>query len=49
MSYDYQVDLDYKAYTLNRFVFNEDGKVSELANLTEDRFILEQTGFKISR
>lgn len=46
---DYQVDLDYKAYTLNRFVFNEDGKVSELANLTEDRFILEQTGFKISR
>lgn len=46
---DYQVDLDYKAYTLNRFVFNENGKVSELANLTEDRFILEQTGFKISR
>jgi len=46
---DYQVNLDYKAYTLNRFVFDENGKVKEMANLSEDRFILEQTGFKISR
>ena len=46
---DYHVNLDYKAYTLNRFVFDENGKVKEMANLSEDRFILEQTGFKISR
>jgi|TARA_B100001245_G_scaffold18565_1_gene12228 hypothetical protein len=46
---DYQVDLDYNAYTLHRLMFNEDGKVIEIANLSEDRFILEQTGFKITR
>ena len=46
---DYQVDLDYNAYTLHRLMFNEGGKVIEIANLSEDRFVLEQTGFKITR
>ena len=46
---DYQVDLDYNAYTVHRLMFNEDGKVIEIANLSEDRFVLEQTGFKITR
>jgi len=46
---DYQVDLDYNAYTVTRFMFNDNDRVVEVANLTEGRFILEQTGFKISR
>jgi hypothetical protein len=46
---DYQVDLDYNAYTVHRLMFNEGGKVIEIANLSEDRFVLEQTGFKITR
>jgi len=43
------VDLDFMAYTITRFMFNEDGKVVEVANLTEDRFVLEQTGYSITR
>ena len=43
------VDLDFMAYTVTRFMFNEDGKVVEVANLTEDRFVLEQTGYSITR
>ena len=46
---DNMVDLDFMAYTLTRFMFNEDGKVVEVANLTEDRFVLEQTGYSITR
>ena len=30
-------------------MFNDNDKVVEAANLTEGRFILEQTGFEISR
>ena len=30
-------------------MFNDDGKVIEIANLSEDRFVLEQTGFTITR
>ncbi|MED6343444.1 MAG: hypothetical protein VX658_03700, partial [Pseudomonadota bacterium] len=40
---DDMVDLDFMAYTVTRFMFNENGKVVEVANLTEDRFVLEQT------
>ena len=46
---DDMVDLDFMAYTVTRFMFNEDGKVIEVANLTEDRFVLEQTGYTITR
>ena len=46
---DYQVDLNYNAYTVTRLMFNDNDKVVEAANLTEGRFILEQTGFEISR
>ena len=28
---------------------NKDGEVIEIANLSEDRFVLEQTGFNITR
>ena len=45
----YNVDLDYNVYTVNRFMFNDDGEVIEIANLSEDRFVLEQTGFNITR
>tara|TARA_B110000014_G_scaffold264384_1_gene265484 strand:+ start:1298 stop:2071 length:774 start_codon:yes stop_codon:yes gene_type:complete len=41
--------LPYKAYKVTRFVFNENGMVSEFGALTEDRFILEQQGYTISR
>ena len=46
---DDMVDLDFMAYTVTRFMFNEKGKVVEVANLTEDRFVLEQTGYTITR
>ena len=46
---DNMVDLDYMAYTVTRFMFNQEGKVIEVANLTEDRFVLEQTGYTITR
>ncbi|HJM59039.1 MAG TPA: hypothetical protein QGG52_00785, partial [SAR86 cluster bacterium] len=41
--------LPFEAYTLTRFTFNESGKVGSIRNLSEDRFILEQQGFNISR
>ena len=41
--------LPYKAYTMTRFVFNESGKVSQIRSLSEDRFVLEQQGYTISR
>ena len=41
--------LPYEAYTVTRFVFNEDVKVERIANLSEDRFVLEQQGYNISR
>jgi hypothetical protein len=37
------------AYTVTRFMFNDFCKVVEVANLTEDRFVLEQTGYTITR
>ena len=46
---DNMVDLDYMAYTVTRFMFNQEGKIIEVANLTEDRFVLEQPGYTITR
>ncbi len=36
-------------HTVTRFGFNDMGKVSVISNLSEDRFVLEQTGWTISR
>ena len=41
--------LPYEAYTVTRFVFNEEGLVERIGNLSEDRFVLEQQGYTISR
>ena len=41
--------LPFEAHQVTRMVFNESGKVTAIANLTEDRFVLEQTGYTISR
>lgn len=37
------------AYTVTRFMFNDGGKVSWIGNLSEDRFVLEQQGWSITR
>lgn len=37
------------AYTITRFMFDDDGKVAWVGNLSEDRFVLEQQGWNISR
>ena len=37
------------AYTVTRFMFNDDGKVAWVGNLSEDRFVLEQQGYSITR
>ena len=42
-------DLPYEAYTVTRFGFNDEGQVERIANLSEDRFVLEQQGYEISR
>ena len=41
--------LPYEAYGITRFTFNEEGKIQAYGSLGEDRFILEQQGYKISR
>ncbi len=41
--------LSARAYTATRFLFNEDGEVTWIANLSEDRFVLEQQGYSITR
>ena len=38
-----------ETHVVTRFQFNDDGKVAAIANMREDRFILEQRGFTISR
>jgi len=37
------------AYTVTRFMFNENGQIAWVGNLSEDRFVLEQQGWKITR
>jgi hypothetical protein len=41
--------LPYEAFTVTRFIFNEEGQVELIGNLSEDRFVLEQQGYTISR
>ena len=41
--------LPFEAVSLTRFTFNDSGKVKSIRNLSEDRFVLEQQGFTISR
>jgi len=41
--------LPFEAYTVTRFTFNEEGLVERIGNLSEDRFVLEQQGYTISR
>ena len=41
--------LSASAYTATRFMFNDEGKVIWVANLSEDRFVLEQQGYSITR
>ena len=46
---DDKVDLPFEAHIVTRFFFNDAGQVEAIANLSEDRFVLEQTGYSISR
>ena len=46
---DTVVDLPFEQHVVTRFVFNEEGKVQGIGSLSEDRFVLEQTGYNISR
>ena len=46
---DTVVDLPFEQHVVTRFVFNEEGKVQAVGKLSEDRFVLEQTGYNISR
>jgi hypothetical protein len=39
----------FKQRDVTRFEFNEAGQVSQLWGLGEDRFVLEQLGYTISR
>jgi C-terminal processing protease CtpA/Prc len=41
--------LEVEAYTLTRFEFNEEGKVVNVGNMTENELILRQTGWSITR
>lgn len=41
--------IEYTERVMNRFVFDEDGKVAWLGGLGESRFVLEQQGYTISR
>jgi hypothetical protein len=41
--------LSFEAVSMHRFTFNDAGKVASIRNLSEDRFVLEQQGFTISR
>ena len=44
-----ETGLSASAYTATRFMFNDEGKVTWIANLSEDRFVLEQQGYSITR
>jgi hypothetical protein len=38
-----------ETHVVTRFVFNESGQVEGVGNIREDRFILEQQGYSITR
>lgn len=44
-----ETGIEYTERVVNRFVFNDDGKVAWLGSLGESRFVLEQQGYTISR
>lgn len=46
---DDQNGMAYEAYYISRFEFNDKGQVLSTRGMGEDRFVLEQTGFSISR
>ena len=46
---DSQNGMSYEAYYISRLEFNDKGQVLNTRGLGEDRFVLEQTGFSISR
>jgi len=46
---DVQVDLPFETHVVTRFLFNDAGQVQGVGRLSEDRFVLEQTGYTISR
>ena len=41
--------IQFTAMGVTRFEFNDEGKISRAWNLNEERFVLEQLGFNISR
>tara|TARA_E500000178_G_scaffold343114_1_gene389398 strand:- start:83 stop:823 length:741 start_codon:yes stop_codon:yes gene_type:complete len=49
MNTDDTTGLPVETHVVTRFLFNDDGKVAAIANLREDRFMLEQSGFSITR
>lgn len=44
-----ETGIEYTGITVNRFEFNEEGQIVWGSGLGEDRFILEQLGYSISR
>ncbi|NNE36037.1 MAG: hypothetical protein HKN13_12415, partial [Rhodothermales bacterium] len=44
-----ETGIKFKQRDVTRFEFNEAGQVSRLWGLGEDRFVLEQLGYTISR
>ena len=46
---DSQNGMPFEAYYISRLEFNDKGEVLNTRGLGEDRFVLEQTGFTISR
>lgn len=41
--------LPFESHQVTRMMFNDAGQVQAIANLSEDRFVLEQMGYTISR
>ncbi|MDA0892463.1 MAG: hypothetical protein O3C15_09125 [Proteobacteria bacterium] len=46
---DEATGLPWESHIVRRFVFNEQGQITATSQLQEDRFVLEQQGFTISR
>ena len=46
---DEATGLPFEAHQVTRMMFNESGQVQGIASLSEDRFVLEQMGYTVSR
>ena len=46
---DEATGLPFEAHQVTRMMFNESGRVQAIASLSEDRFVLEQMGYTVSR